>query len=161
MPSFDIVSQIDMQELDNAINQALKEIATRYDFRGSKSSIKLEKDSIHLISDDDFKMKALVEILQSKMSKRGISLKAVPFGKVEPTAGGLVKCDGKLIQGIETEKGKEITKLIKDMNLKVQAQIQGEQVRVSGKKKDELQTVMQAVKEKNLPLPLQFTNFRD
>jgi cyclic-di-GMP-binding protein len=161
MPSFDIVSQLNLQEVDNAVNQARKEVVTRYDFKHSKSEIHLEKEMIRLISDDDFKMNALKDILLSKIIKRGVSPKALDFGKVESGLGGLVKCEVKLIQGIATEKAKEIVKMIKEDKFKVNAQIQDEQVRVSGKSRDELQSVIAAVKAKDFGLPLQFLNFRD
>ncbi len=161
MPSFDIVSELNLQEVDNAVNQAKKEIVTRYDFKGSKSQITLDKEGIHLISDDDFKMKALKDIVQSKAHKRGISLKALDFGKVEPATGTLVKCLVKLIQGIETEKARELVKTIKGFNLKVQATIEDEKVRVSGKNRDDLQTVIQNLRGKEFSIPLQFVNFRD
>lgn len=161
MPSFDIVSELNMQEVDNAMNQALKEVVTRYDFKGSKSTITLDREGIHLVSDNEEKMKALVDILQSKMVKRGISLKSLDRGRVEQAGGQLVKCLLKLINGIETEKAREIVKTIKGLDLKVQAAIEGEKVRVSGKKRDDLQEVMHALQAKDFPIPVQFTNFRD
>jgi len=161
MPSFDIVSEINMQEVDNAVNNARKEVVTRYDFKHSKSEIQLEKDHLQLISDDDYKMKALTDILQTKLIKRGVDLKSLDMGKVEAGAGGLVKCRVGLVQGIATEKAKEIVRMIKDSKFKVTAQIQENQVRVSGKSRDELQTVMAAVRGKDFGIPLQFTNFRD
>lgn len=161
MPSFDIVSEINMQEIDNTLNQARKEIAQRYDFRGSKSEITLDKEGLHLLSDDDFKMNALIDILKSKAIKRGIDLKALEFGKIEPGHDGLVKCHVKLVAGIDKEKGKELVKKIKDLDLKVQPSIQGEQVRVTGKKRDDLQAVIGQLKAAPFVIPLQFTNFRD
>ena len=161
MPSFDIVSEINMQELDNAINQARKEILTRYDFKGSRSEITQDKDGIHLLSDDDFKMKALVDILQSKAVKRGISLKALEVGKVEPAGGSLAKCLVKLVNGIETEKARDLVKIVKGLDLKIQAAIDGEKVRVSGKKRDDLQTVIRHLRAAEFPIPLQFSNFRE
>ena len=161
MPSFDIVSEINMQEIDNALNQARKEIAQRYDFRGSKSEIKLDKEGLHLLSDDDFKMKAVIDIIQSKIIKRGIDLRGLDFGKIEQGPDGLVKCHVKLIAGIDKEKGKELVKKIKDLNTKVQPSIQGEQVRVTGKKRDDLQEVIAHLKANPFHIPLQFTNFRD
>lgn len=161
MPSFDIVSELNLQEVDNAIHQALKEILTRYDFKGTRSEINQDKEGIHLVSSDEFKMKALIDVLQSKMVKRGVSLKALNIGKVEQTTGGLVKSLIKLIQGIETEKARELVKMIKELDLKVQASIEGEKIRVSGKKRDDLQSVIQSLKAKDYPIPLQFTNFRD
>jgi uncharacterized protein YajQ (UPF0234 family) len=161
MPSFDIVSEVDSQEIDNAVNQARKEIAQRYDFKGTQTEIELEKNEIRLSSDDDYKVKAVVEVLQSKVIRRGISPKALVYGKIEPAAGGRAKQTITVQHGIEVEKARHIVKLIKDRKLKVQAQIQGDQVRVSGKKRDDLQAVIQLLKEQDLDLPLQFVNFRD
>lgn len=158
--SFDIVSKIDLQEVDNAVNQALKEIETRFDFKNSKSDIRQEKDQLVLISDDDFKLKNVVDILESKMVKRGISLKAMKFGKVEEAAGNTVRQIVELQQGISKEQAKTITQLIKDTKLKVQAQIQGDQIRVTGKVRDDLQAVMKALKDKDLDFDVQFINFR-
>ncbi len=161
MPSFDVVSELNLQEVDNAVNQAKKEIVTRYDFKGSKSDLLLDKDGIHLTSDDDYKMTALIDILQSKAVKRGVSLKAFDLGKIERGAGTTVKCLVKLIQGIETEKARELVKMVKGLNLKVQAAIEGEKLRISGKSRDDLQTVIQFLRSKDFPIPLQFMNFRD
>jgi hypothetical protein len=161
MPSFDVVSEVNMQEVDNAVNQVTKEVAQRYDFKGTKTTLKVDKDQIHIVSDDDYKMKAVIDILLSKAVRRGVDLKALEMGKVVPAGGSLVKCDVKIVQGIETEKGKKITQAIRDSKLKVQAQIQDEQVRVSGKKKDDLQEVMTLLKGKDFGVPLQFKNFRD
>lgn len=163
MPSFDIVSEVNLQEVDNAVNQSVKEIATRYDFRGSKSSINFDKEKkiVHLIGDDDFKIKAIIDIVQTKLVKRGISVKALNLGKIEDAAGGLSKCDITLIVGVETEKAREIVKFIKDSKLKVQSQIQEQQVRVSAKNRDDLQEVIALVKGKDFGLPLQFGNYRD
>lgn len=161
MPSFDIVSEINLQELDNAINQTKKEITTRYDFKGSKSDITLDKEGIHLTADDDYKMKALQDILQNKTVKRGINLKALEIGKIEPAGGNTLRCLVKIIKGIETEKAREIVKIVKGLNLKVQAAIEGEKLRVSGKSRDDLQTVMAHLRAKDFPIPLQFNNFRD
>lgn len=161
MPSFDVVSRVDRQEVDNAVNQTRKEVAQRYDFKGSKTEINVDKDSIHIVSDDEFKVKAVVDILQSKMVRRGIALKALVYKPIEPAAGGLAKQTIDVQQGIETEKARKIVKLIKDTKLKVQVQIQGDQVRVSGKKRDELQAVIAMLKEQDLELPFQFENFRD
>lgn len=157
---FDITSKIDMQELANAINQAEKEIQTRFDFKGSKSSIQLEKEELILISDDEFKLQNVVDILQSKMSKRGISLKNVTYGKVEPAASTTVKQKISLKQGIDQEHAKKINGLIRDAKLKVTSQIQGDQIRVTSKSRDDLQKVIQLLKSAELPLELQFTNFR-
>ncbi len=161
MPSFDIVSQVDFQEVDNALNQTRKEVAQRYDFKGSKTEIADEKEKITITSDDDFKVGAVVDILQSKLVRRGISLKALVYGKIEPAGGGLSRQVITIQQGIETEKAKQIVKAIKDSKLKVQAQIQGDQVRVTGKKRDDLQDAIALLKQKDFDLPLQFVNFRE
>jgi len=161
MPSFDIVSELNLQEVDNAINNATKEIANRYDFKNSKSEIKLEKDVVKILADDDYKMNALKEILMSKLTKRGVDIKALEFGKVEPASGMTLRCEVKLVSGISSEKAKEINKAIKESKLKVNSQIQGEQLRVTGKSKDDLQEVMNLVRNGNFGLPFQFTNFRD
>ena len=161
MPSFDVVSQVDGQEIDNAINQTRKEVGQRYDFKGTKTSIDVDKDSIHVVSDDDFKVKAVVDVLQSKFVRRGISLKALVYGKIEPAAGGLAKQTITVQQGIDADRARQIVKLVKDTKLKVQTQIQGDQLRISGKKRDDLQSVIQLLKAQDLELPLQFSNFRD
>jgi cyclic-di-GMP-binding protein len=160
--SFDIVSEVDFQEVDNAINQALKEILQRYDFKGSKSEIIFNKKeyNINVASDNEFKLKSVIDILQNKMIKRGISIKAMKYGAVEPASGGTVRQEIKLQQGIEKDDAKKIVKIIKDSKLKVQAAIQDEQVRVSGKVKDDLQSVMKLMKESDLEFAFQFTNYR-
>jgi len=158
--SFDIVSKIDMQELTNAINQAQKEMDTRFDFKGSKSSIELEKEEIVLVSDDEFKLQNVTDILASKLAKRGISLKNMEYGKVEPASGGTVRQKVKLKQGISQDIAKKINTLIKDTKLKVQSQIQGDQIRVTGKSRDDLQNIIHLLKQADLPLELQFINFR-
>ena len=161
MPSFDVVSQVDRQEIDNALNQTRKEVAQRYDLKGTKTEIRDEQESLIVISDNDFTVKAVVDILQSKLVRRGISLKALVYGKIEPAAGGLAKQTLTVQQGIDTDRARQIVKLVKDAKLKVQSQIQGDQVRISGKKRDDLQTVIQLLKAQDLNLPLQFINFRD
>lgn len=158
--SFDIVSKVDIQELNNAINQAQKEIDTRFDFKGSKSSIELEKEEVVLTSDDEFKLQNVVDILQSKLAKRGISLKNLEYGKVEPAAGSTVRQKLKLKQGIGQDIAKKINTLIRDTKLKVSSQIQGDQIRVTGKSRDDLQRIIQLLKQADLPLELQFINFR-
>ncbi|MBN3526262.1 YajQ family cyclic di-GMP-binding protein [Paenibacillus apiarius] len=158
--SFDIVSNMDMQELSNSIKQAEREIETRYDFKGSKSSISLEKEELVIISDDEYKLKSVIDILQSKMVKRGISLKNVEYGKLEPAAGATVRQRIRLKQGIEQDIAKKINILIRDSKLKVKSQIMGDQIRVTGKNKDDLQAVMQLLRGADLPLDLQFTNYR-
>jgi uncharacterized protein YajQ (UPF0234 family) len=161
MPSFDVVSQVDRQEIDNALNQTRKEVGQRYDFKGSKTDIRQEGDDIHIVSDDDHKVKAVVDVLQSKLVRRGVSLKALVYGTIDPAAGGLAKQTVTVQQGIDTDKARALVKLIKDSKLKVQAQIQADQVRVTGKKRDDLQAAIQLLKQQDLDLPLQFTNFRE
>ncbi|MRR34336.1 YajQ family cyclic di-GMP-binding protein [bacterium] len=161
MPSFDIVSKVDMQEVDNAVNQAVKEIGQRYDFKGSKSEVTLEKDSIKILADDDFRLKAIVDILQSKFIKRAISPKALQYGKAETASGGMVRQIVTIQQGISKEKGKEVVAVIKEAKLKVQGQIQDDQVRVTGKNRDDLQEAIRTLKGKDLGIELQFVNFRD
>ena len=161
MPSFDIVSKVDMQEVDNAVNQAIKEIGQRYDFKGSKCQITPEKDSVKILADDDYKLKAVVDVLQSKFLKRSISIKALQYGKVEPASGGMVRQIITVQQGISKEKAKEITTAIKESKLKVQAQIQDDQVRVIGKNRDDLQEAIQLLKGKDMDVEMQFTNFRE
>ena len=160
MPSFDIVSKVEMQEVDNAVNQTVKEIAQRYDFKGSKSEVTQEKDTIKVLADDDFRLKAIIDILQSKFVKRGISLKALQYGKVEAASGGMVRQVITIQQGISKEKGKEINAVVKESKLKVQSQIQDDQVRVTGKNIDDLQEIIKLLKGKDLGVELQFVNFR-
>ena len=161
MPSFDIVSVVDMQEVDNAVNQAVKEIGQRYDFKGSKTEVSLEKDgTIRLQTEDDFRLKAVVDVLQSKFVRRGVSLKALQYGKVEPASGGRVRQVVTIQQGISKEKGREIVALVKETRLKVQSQIQEEQVRVTGKNIDDLQEVIRVLKGKDLGVEMQFVNRR-
>jgi uncharacterized protein YajQ (UPF0234 family) len=158
--SFDVVSQIELHEVDNAIAQALKEIATRYDFKGSKSEIKRDDDHIILISDSEYKLESVVDVLQTKFIKRNIPLKAMSYGKIETASGGLVRQKVDLVQGIEQENAKKITTLIRDSKIKVQVQIQGDQLRISGKNRDDLQAAIQLIKEANLPIAVQFINYR-
>jgi uncharacterized protein YajQ (UPF0234 family) len=160
MPSFDIVSKVDMQEVDNAVNQTIKEIAQRYDFKGSKSEVTMEKDSIKVLADDDFRLKAIIDILQSKFLKRGISIKALKYGKAEAASGSMVRQIITVQQGISKEQGKEINAIVKESKLKVQSQIQDDQVRVTGKNIDDLQAIIQILKGKDLEVELQFVNFR-
>jgi uncharacterized protein YajQ (UPF0234 family) len=159
--SFDVVSTVDMQEVKNALDQAIKELRQRFDFKGSKSEIKLEEEKeIVLLSDDEFKLKSVIDILQSKLVKRGISLKSLVPGKVEEALGGTVRQRFAIQQGIPSEKAKEISKAIRDAKFKVQAQIQGDQLRVMAKSRDELQSVIAFLKEKDFGIPLQFANYR-
>lgn len=158
--SFDIVSKFDMQEMNNALNQALKEIETRFDFKGSKSDIKLDKEELVVLSDDEFKLQNVMDILSAKMTKRGLSIRNLEYGKVEPAGGSTVRQRIKLKQGIDQDIAKKINIMVKDSKLKVSSQIQGDQIRVTGKNLDDLQKVMQLVKTADLPLDLQFTNYR-
>jgi len=159
--SFDIVSEVDWMEVQNALQQATKEITTRFDFKGSAVEIKAEgKDAIILIADDELKMKNVRDVLDSKLVKRGVSLKAIEEGPLEPAAKGTLRRTLKLKSGLESEQAKEIAKFIKGLGLKVQSTIQGEQVRVTGKKKDDLQAVMTAIRAKEWPRALQFQNYR-
>lgn len=161
MPSFDVVSQVDLQEVDNAVNQAVKEVSQRFDFKGTNTTIRLDGLELRIDSTDDFKVKAAVDVLESKLARRNVPLKALVFGKIQPAASGRAKQTITIQQGIAAEKAKEIVKCIKDSKLKVQAQIQADQVRVSGKKRDDLQQVIQLLRGRDFGLPLQFINFRD
>jgi uncharacterized protein YajQ (UPF0234 family) len=160
--SFDVVSKVDLQEVSNAVQQASKEIATRFDFRGSVSMIEWnEKElTLMLISDDEHKLKSVVDILETRLVKRGVSIKALEFGKIEQAGGSRVRQNVKVQQGIPSEKAKAIVRAIKDRKFKVQAAIQADQVRVSGRNKDDLQAVMALVRGEDFGLPLQFTNYR-
>lgn len=158
--SFDIVSEVDMAEVDNALNQADKEVSNRFDFKGSNSVIERKEGVIHLDTTDDMKMRNMVEIIEGKLTKRGISIKALEYGKVEPSAKGRVKQDLTLKVGLSKEQAKKITTLIKDQKLKVQASIQGDAVRVTGKSKDDLQGAIAAIKAQDLDFPVQFNNYR-
>jgi uncharacterized protein YajQ (UPF0234 family) len=159
--SFDIVSKVDLQEVSNAIQQALKEIHQRFDLKDSRSNIALEgKDAVLLASQDDFKLKAVNDILQAKLVKRGVPLKALTYGNIEPAAGSTVRQKISLQQGIPTEKAREIVKTIKDSKKKVQASIQGDFVRVSGRDRDILQEIIALLKQKDFGIDMQFTNYR-
>ena len=160
-PSFDIVSEVDMQEVNNAINQTVKEITQRFDFKGTKSVVEVENgNSIKIVTEDDTRMRNIVDILQSKFIKRGVSIKNLEYGKVESAAGGMVRQSIRIKQGIEADVAKKITKDIKETKLKVQTQLQDDQVRVSGKKFDDLQAVIAFLKGKDYGVELQFSNFR-
>ncbi len=160
--SFDIVSRVDMQEVDNAYNQTMKEIRTRYDFKGSKSSITLQQKErrIVVLADDDFKRKAIIDILQDKLIRRGIPLKAVQYGNIEDASGGMLRQTVSFQAGIDKEQARQLVKMIKDMKLKAQAAIQEDQVRVTAQKIDDLQTIIQKVREADLPFDAQFVNYR-
>ncbi|HOJ78953.1 MAG TPA: YajQ family cyclic di-GMP-binding protein [Bacillota bacterium] len=158
--SFDIYSKVDMQEVDNAINQTNKEIGQRYDFKNSKSEVVLEGDSIKILADDDYKLRSIIEILKTKMVNRKVPVKNLSFGKVEDASGGMLRQFVKIQSGIEQDQAKAIVKDIKALNLKVQAQINGDQVRVSGKSRNDLQAVIQALKAKDYGVELLFGNYR-
>lgn len=160
MPSFDIVFKVDMQEVDNAVNQARKEIGQRYDFKGTHNEIDLEKDCIVILAADDYKLTAVVDILRGKLARRNVSPSCLEFGKKEPASLGAMRQRITLLQGIDKERGKEIVKAIKESKLKVQAQIMEDQVRVNGKKIDNLQDVIQLLKGKDFGIDLQFINMR-
>jgi uncharacterized protein YajQ (UPF0234 family) len=159
--SFDIVSKVDLQEVSNAIQNALKEVHTRFDLKDSKSDIKLEKDALVLSSVDEYKMKAVNDILQSKLVKRGVPIKAFTYGVVEPAAGSTVRQRVTMQQGIPIEKAKEIVKVIKDSKKKVQASIQGDSVRVTSKDRDALQEVIALIRGHDFGIDVQFTNYRN
>src|SRR5207237_8824276 len=158
--SFDVVSKTDMQEVQNAINQAQKELAQRFDFKGSKSSIELADEEITLVSDDESKRISVKDIVETKLVKRGVALKAIEYQKLAKASMGTVRQKAKIVQGIEIEKAKPIVKAIKDAKIKVQASIQSDQVRVTGRAKDDLQKAIAVVKGKDFGIPLQFTNYR-
>lgn len=159
--SFDVVSKIDLAEVRNAVTQAQKEIAQRYDFKGVVAELDLKEDqAIVLHAENDLKLKAVVDVLETKLVKRGVSIKNLEFGKLEPATKGTVRQEIKLLQGIPGDKAKVLVKVIKDAKLKVQAAIQGDQLRISGKSKDDLQEVQALLKQNDQGLELQFTNYR-
>jgi len=163
MPSFDVVSEIDFQEVDNAVNQASREISQRFDFKGTESGINLDKTAktINLTSNSEEKLDTIFDILQSKAHKRHIDIKAFKKGNFTPVSGSLLKCVVQLMEGIDKETAKKITKHIKELKTRVQAAIHDEKVRVTSKKRDDLQSVMASLKEANFEMPLQYSNFRD
>jgi uncharacterized protein YajQ (UPF0234 family) len=158
--SFDAVSKVDLQEVTNALNQADKEIGQRYDFKGSKTELTLEGQTIKIVAADDFKLKSVIDILKTKLITRKVPVKNLEYGKVEEASGGSKRQLITIKQGIESETAKKVVKDIKGLNLKVQSQIMGDQVRVSGKNKDDLQAVIRFLREKDYGLELQFINFR-
>jgi len=162
-PSFDVVSEVNLAEVVNAVQQAQKEVVQRFDLKGTTAAISLDEKekTIELAADDDFGLKAVNDILQNKLIKRSVALKSLSYGTVEPAAKGTVRQKVTIQQGIPTEKAKEIVKAIKDAKLKVQAAIQSDQVRVSGKKRDDLQAAIALLKSKDFGLPLQFSNYRN
>lgn len=163
MPSFDIVSEIDYQEVDNAVNQTAKEISTRFDFRGGKSSIEFDKSDkkIRIVADDELKLRSMHQLLEQKFVKRSIDLRLIDYGKEEVASGNLIRQEVTLKNGIDKEEAKKITKLIKDSKIKVQSQIQDEQLRVTGKNIDDLQETIRMLRAAtDIGLPLQFINMR-
>ena len=162
MASFDVVSEIDLQEVRNAVDQASREVATRYDFKNTQSAVGLGDDAIELASVSEDRLTALRQVLEEKLVRRKVSLKAVDFGDVEEAAGATVRQMATLTSGISSDKAREINKFVKGLGIKgVQTQTQGEQIRVQSKKRDHLQDVISALKAEDLGLPLQFENFRD
>ena len=161
MPSFDVVSKVDLQEVDNALNQTRKEVAQRYDLKDAKTEIGWDQKEMIITSADDFKVKAVVDVLQSKLVRRNVPIKNLDYGKVEPAASGRARQVIKVQQGIDSEKAREITKMVKSSGIKVQAQILEDQVRVNGKKKDDLQAIIQALRAADFGIALQFVNFRE
>ncbi len=158
--SFDIVSKIDLQEVDNAIQQALKEIRQRYDFKGSIADVGREKEMLHLVADDDYKLRAVTEILMQKLAARRVPAKGLTFKKPEEATGGSLRQQAVLQQGIPQEQAKEIVKILKTSGIRVQAAIQGDQVRVKGKNKDDLQSAIKVLRDSALDFDMQFTNYR-
>lgn len=159
--SFDIVSKVDLQEVLNAVDQTRREIAQRYDFKGSPAEVEWDgQNEITLLAENEYRLEAVGEILKMKMARRGVSIRSLDFGKPEPAARGQVRQVVKVVQGISKEKAKEIVAAIKELKLKVQPQIMDDQIRVSGKSRDELQAVIQSLKQRDFGLELQFTNYR-
>jgi cyclic-di-GMP-binding protein len=163
MPSFDVVSRVDMQEMDNAVNQVKKEIITRYDFRGSKTSIELDRKDgkITVLTEDEMKLQAVKDMLIAKVVRRSIEAEALVFGEHEKAGGDMVRQIVTITNGIDMETARKAVKLIKDTKMKVQAAIQGEEVRITGKSRDDLQDAIHVLKEADLGVPLQFVNFRE
>lgn len=162
MPTFDVVSELDMQEVRNAVDQAQREVSTRFDFKNTGSSVELSDRSIDLATESESRLQALTQVLEEKLVRRKVSLKALDYGKVEEASKGTVRQTVTLRMGISADKAREIGRFLKDLNLKgVQHQVQGDQLRVSAKKRDDLQTAIAAMRDHDFELPLQFTNFRD
>ena len=161
MPSFDIVSKTDLAEVDNALNSAMREISTRYDFKNSQSKIIRESDEIELLAEDQYKIDQVQQIFRTHLVKRKVSTGAFDFSKVEDARGGMLRQKSKIVQGIEREISQKINKVIKDSKLKLQVAIRGEEIRVSGQKRDKLQEAIQIIKDMDIKQPLQFINFRD
>ena len=162
MPTFDVVSQVDLQEVRNAVDQAGREVATRFDFKNTSSSVELNDKAIELHTESEQRLQALTQVLEEKLVRRKVSLKALSYGKVEEAAKGTLRQVVSLNMGINADKGREIGKFLKDLNLKgLSHQVQGDQLRVSSKKRDDLQAAIQAMREHDFGIPLQFTNQRD
>ena len=162
MPTFDVVSELDLQEVRNAVDQAQREVTTRYDFKNTGTSVELGEKSIELNTESESRLQALTQVLEEKLVRRKVSLKALAYGKVEEASKGAVRQQIALNEGINADKAKEIGRFLKDLDLKgVSHQVQGDQLRVNGKKKDDLQAAITAMREHDFGIPLQFTNFRD
>jgi uncharacterized protein YajQ (UPF0234 family) len=163
MPSFDVVSRVDMQEMDNAVNQVKKEIGTRFDFRGSKTQIDLDRKEgqVHVLTEDDMKLRAIKDMLIAKAVRRSIDAEALVFGTHEKAGGDMIRQTVTVTNGIDVETARKVVRLVKDTKIKVQAAIQGDEVRITGKQRDDLQDVIHALKEADLGMPLQFVNYRE
>jgi len=161
MPSFDVVSEVNLQEVLNAVDQVKREIGTRYDFKDSKSTIDLKDTEITIVADDQMKLKAIQELLKQKLAKRGVSLKSVSFEEAQPAGGDLIRQLVKIKQGLDDEQLRRVNKLIKASGMKVTSQIQGNQLRISGKKKDDLQAIIAHLRSNITDIELQYINFRD
>jgi uncharacterized protein YajQ (UPF0234 family) len=162
MPSFDVVSEVDMQEVRNAVDQAIREVTTRYDFKGTNTTIELTDDAIKMATSSEDRLIALRQLLEEKLVKRKVSLKSIDYGKVEEASGMTVRQTAAIVAGISSDKARELNKFIKELGMKgIQSQAQGDQLRVNGKKRDQLQDVIAALREADLGIPLQFQNFRD
>ena len=162
MPSFDVVSEVDMQEVRNAVDQASREIGNRYDFKGTNSTIELTDDAINMATASEDRLNALRTVLEEKLVKRKVSLKSIDYGKVEEASGGTVRQSAAIVAGISSDKARELNKFIKNLGTKgIQSQTQGDQLRVTGKKRDDLQAVIASLKGEDFGVPLQFQNFRD
>lgn len=160
--SFDVVSKVDLQAVDNAVNSAMREVTTRFDFKGSVSRMDLDKKEgkITLLSDDEGKLKSVIDILQGRLVKQGVSLKSLDFQAIEPAEGGAVRQTAKIVQGIASDKAREMVRALKDSKIKITPSIQGDQLRVTGRSKDDLQSAIAFLRAKDFGVPLQFTNYR-
>ena len=161
MPTFDVVSQVDMQEVRNAVDQAMREIVNRYDFKGTDTKISLDDDGISVESASDHRVEAAIDVLQTRLVRRGVALKSLSGGEIKPAAGGRSRAEFTLNLGIPQDAAKELSKHVRDLGLKVQVQVQGDQLRVQAKKRDDLQAVIAELKAMDYRLPLQYVNFRE